>query len=266
MYPQVETSCGQLCYYFGSGWHFLRSSGQGNLWSDVPPSRHDVAKLDTTLGQVDIWSGLPVRLTFGQMNPLHGDLLWPSMLLLWVRLTFYQIFRSGWPLDRCICHRWSFGSGWHLVRLWVRLTFGQIYPSPRQILLLAKYVTTLGQVDILSDLQARLTFNKYTLRQGHLVAKYYYFRSGLLFVRSFGQVDLSSDVPPGRDILQPSVTTSVRLTFGQMYPWAETSCGQVCYYFSQVDLWSDVPPAETSCDKVCYYFSQVDLWSDVPPG
>ena len=36
----------------------------------------------------------------------------------------------------------------------------------------------------------------------------------------------------------------VRLTFGQMDPLAETSCGQVCYYFGQVDLWSGVPPAQ----------------------
>ena len=51
--------------------------------------------------------------------------------------------------------------------------------------------------------------------------------------------------PPGRDILCPSVILLhlwVRLTFGQMYPLPETSCGQVCYYCGQVDLWSDVPP------------------------
>ena len=47
---------------------------------------------------------------------------------------------------------------------------------------------------------------------------------------------------------------------------AETSCGQVCYYFSQVDLWSDVPPTlpETSCGQVCYYLCQVDVLSDIP--
>ena len=56
-----------------------------------------------------------------------------------------------------------------------------------------------------------------------------------------------------------------RLTFGQMYPLAETSCGQVGYYFGQVDLWSDVPLAETSCGHMCYYFGWIDLWSDIPP-
>ena len=38
------------------------------------------------------------------------------------------------------------------------------------------------------------------------------------------------------------VRLPVRLTFGQTYPQAETSCGQVYYYFGQVDLWPDIPP------------------------
>ena len=50
-----------------------------------------------------------------------------------------------------------------------------------------------------------------------------------------------------------------------MSPLAETSCGQGCYYFGQVGVWSDVLPAETSCGQVCYYLGQVNLWSDVPP-
>ena len=40
-----------------------------------------------------------------------------------------------------------------------------------------------------------------------------------IFVRSSGQADVWSDVPP-----------------------VETSCGLVCNYFGQDDLWSDVPP------------------------
>ena len=47
-----ETPFGQVWYYFGSGWHLLRSSGQGDLWSDIP--------LQVRLG---------VRLTIGQMYP-----------------------------------------------------------------------------------------------------------------------------------------------------------------------------------------------------
>ena len=39
-----------------------------------------------------------------------------------------------------------------------------------------------------------------------------------IFVRSSGQADLWSDVPPTRDILWPSVTTLVRLTFDKTYP------------------------------------------------
>ena len=60
----------------------------------------------------------------------------------------------------------------------------------------------------------------------------------------------------------------VRLTFSQMYPLAETSCGQVCYYFIQVDLWSDVHPIGEALGKVDFFvrsFGQADLWSDVPP-
>ena len=52
-------------------------------------------------------------------------------------------------------------------------------------------------------------------------------------------------------------TTSGRLTFGQMYPMVETSCGQVCYYFGQADLWSDGPP--TSPDEA---LGQVDILPD----
>ena len=88
-----------------------------------------------------------------------------------------------------------------------------------------------------------------------------------IFVRSLGQLDLWSDGPPaGRDILWPSVlllwsgwslvthTPKVRL-------WVKLTFNQAS---GQADLWSDEPPAETSCGQVYYYFSQVDLWSDVP--
>ena len=115
-----------------------------------------------------------------------------------------------------------------------------------------------------------------------------------IFDRSLDQADLWSDGPPcmwGLGLGWHFVRLWVRLTFGQTYPLAEKSCGWVCYYFHQVDLWSDEPPmirlqvrltfsqisgqadlwsdvplmAETSCGQVCYYFSQVDLWSDIPP-
>ena len=107
-----------------------------------------------------------------------------------------------------------------------------------------------SQVDLLSDvpptlrLWVRLTF-----------------LSNLWVRLTFG----SDELPWQRHLVPKCVTTSVRLISCQMYPLAETSCGQAYYYFGQVDLWSDVPPAETSCGQVCYYFSQVDLWSDMPP-
>ena len=48
-----------------------------------------------------------------------------------------------------------------------------------------------------------------------------------------------------------------------------TSCGQVCYYFSQVDLWSDLPPLGEALGQVDIFVrssGQVGMWSDVPPG
>ena len=88
-----QTSCGEVYYYFGSDWHFVRSSVQVDLWSDVPPT-------DEALGQIDIWSD----------------------------------FGSGWPLVRCT-------------------------PLPGRPPVV-KCITNLGQVDILSDLQFRLTFGQ----------------------------------------------------------------------------------------------------------
>ena len=86
----------------------------------VPNKRHLVAKSDTILGQLDIWSAfgsawhlvsLWVRLTCGKMYPLpphtctpllphaplplpshcFGDILWLCLVLFW----------AGWPLVRC---------------------------------------------------------------------------------------------------------------------------------------------------------------------
>ena len=58
--------------------------------------------------------------------------------------------------------------------------------------------------------------------------------------------------PPGGDILWPS---GYHFTFGSGWPlvrWTlptETSCGQVCYYCSQVALWSDVHHPEDCYKK-----------------
>ena len=100
--------------------------------------------------------------------------------------------------------------------LWVRLTFGQMYPMKRP--LVAKCVTTLGQVDILSDLQVRLTFGQmYPHSRDILCPSVILLRVRLTLVRSSGQVDLWLDVPPtGRHLVAKCITTSVRLTFGQM--------------------------------------------------
>ena len=58
---------------------------QVDIWSDLwvgltlvrylSRQRHLVAKCDTNLGQFDIWSDLHVRMTFGQTYPLGRDTL-----------------------------------------------------------------------------------------------------------------------------------------------------------------------------------------------
>ena len=71
----------------------------------------------------------------------------------------------------------------------------------------------LVRLPFLMDLQVRLTFGQMDPLLGE----------------ALGEVDILSYL-------------QVRLTFGQMDPPVATSCSQVCSYFSQVDLWSDVPP------------------------
>ena len=168
--PWADTSCGQVWYYFGSGWHL------GRLWVRCTPQ-------DQALGQVDIWADfrsgwhlgrlwvrctprirLWVRLTFGWTRSGWPLIRCTPRIRLWVRLTFGWT-RSGWPLIRCTprirfqvrltfgqtlgrVDLWSdvppgsgLGSGWHLGRLQVRLTFGQTNPQDQ----------ALGQVDLWLD-------------------------------------------------------------------------------------------------------------------
>ena len=105
---KAETFGGQMCYYFG----------QVDLWSDVPPSpgqRHLVAKCDTTspLGQVDLQSDVsptgqrhllancdttpPLGLVYlwPDAPPHVWDILWPSLIILQVRLTCLFEGKSG---------------------------------------------------------------------------------------------------------------------------------------------------------------------------
>ena len=96
MYPQAVTSCGPVCCYFGPDWHLVRQLGQVDLCSHVP--------LDTDI----LWPSvilLQVRLTLGQTfgsgstlvrcTPLGKDILWPSVILLQVRLTYLLKGKSG---------------------------------------------------------------------------------------------------------------------------------------------------------------------------
>ena len=118
---------------------FGQTLGQVDLWSEVP-TPHDEA-----LGQDAIWTAF---WTLVRCAPSR-DILWPSVILLWISLPFGQMYPPGW----------GFGSGWILVRL----TFGQMYP----------WQTSCDQV-------------------------WYYFGSVWHLVRSPGQDDIWSDITPGQ--------------------------------------------------------------------
>ena len=140
---QAETSCDQVWYYFGSAWYLVRSLGQADLWSDVlPGQRHLMAKFDTALGQLDIWSDLWVMLTFGQMYSLDRDISWLSLILLWVSLTFSQIFGSCWPLVRHTSHPGRDILWPSVILLWVSLIFGQIFGSDWPLVRCAPWAET----------------------------------------------------------------------------------------------------------------------------
>ena len=76
---------------FRSGWHLVRIQVR-LTFGEMFPNRHLGAKCDTTSGQVDIWSDLWVRLTSAQAYPSGRDILWPSVILPWVRFTFSQTY------------------------------------------------------------------------------------------------------------------------------------------------------------------------------
>ena len=117
IYPQPETSCGQVPYYFC----------QGDLWSDVPPTR---------------------------------DILWPCVLLLPVRLTSGQMYPLAGTSCGQICYYFSQADLQSdvppTIRLQVRLTFSQASGQAdlwsdvplRQRHLVAKCDTTSGQVNL----------------------------------------------------------------------------------------------------------------------
>ena len=121
--------------------------------------------------------------------------------------------------------------------LWVRLTFGQMYPP---------LVRLQVRLISLTDLHVRLTFSQlYPIGVASVQVN--------IFDRSSCQADFQSAVPPLVWIQVKSTFVSdfwVRLTFGQMYCLTETSCGQVYYYFSKVDLWSDVSPIGEASGQV----------------
>ena len=70
------------------------------------------------------------------------------------------------------------------------------------------------------------------------------------------------------DQLQLAVCLTTYLTkFQPDLPQAETSCGQVCYHFGQVDLWSDVPPRQRHLVAKCVTtLVRLILGQMYPPG
>ena len=142
-----------------------------------------------------MWSGLQssCHQLSDQLEVWQVDIFWHGWLASQLQLTgCLSIKMSTWPSPR---QRHLLAK---CVTTLVRLTCGQMY-SPRQRHLVARCVTTL----------VRLTFAQmYLPGQRHLVAK---------CDTTSGQADIWSDL-------------WVRLPFHQMYPQAETSCGQVWYY------------------------------------
>ena len=219
--------CNPLGWGFGSGWHFFQTLGQVDIWSDVPPGR-DILWPSVIL----LW----VRLTFGQIfgsgwhlarwTASGRDILWPSVIPLWVRLTFDQIFGSGWHLVRCTPRQR------HLVAkcdtTWVRLTFGQIFGSGWH---LARW-TASGR-DILwpsvIPLWVRLTFDQIFGSGWHLVRCTS--RQRHLVAKcdtTLGQADIWSDL-------------WIRMTFGQMDCLRQRHLVAKCdTTLGQADIWSDL--------------------------
>ena len=185
---------------------------------DPPPrQKTSCGQVCDYFSQTDLWSDVP----------LSRDIWWPSMLLL----------QSGWPLVRHTPSRdilWLsvllLQSDWPLVRLpptirlWVRLTFSQASSQP----------------DLWSDVPPwqRHVVAKCVTASVRITSGWMYPKLWLGFGSSWHLVMLL-----------------VKLTLGQMYPPAETCGGQVCCYFCQFDLWSDVPNRDIWWAK-CVTFGQ----------
>ena len=93
---------------------FVRSLGQADLCSDIPPRIRLPVRL-TFLS--DVW----VMLTFGQM--------YSQGLGLQSDWNFCQTFRSGWLVVRCTPQIRFWVRLTFLSDLWVRMIFGQMYPT-----------------------------------------------------------------------------------------------------------------------------------------
>ena len=119
--PLVEVSGGWEWYYLRSGWPLVRH---------IPLFKHLVARSGTSSGQPDLWSDVP---------PSRG-IWWPRVILLQVRLTFGQPY----PWERHLVAKSGTTSG--------QADFWLDKPSPPEEASRRKCASTLGYADYWSDI------------------------------------------------------------------------------------------------------------------
>ena len=137
----------------------------------------------------------------------------------------------------------------------VRLISGQMYHPGRDILWSSILLLWSGW-PLVRCTPTETTCGQMCYYFGQMYPPQLGFGSGWHLVRFLVRLTLVRCTPWQRQLVAKCVTTSVRLTSGQMYPLAEISCGQVCYYFCQVDLWLDVSPG-----RDILWLSVLLLWS-----
>ena len=82
--------------------------GQVDIWSDVPPDRDILwPSVILLLVRLTCWSDPQVRLTFSQTYSPRQRHLVAKCDTIWVRLTVCQICWSGWHLVRWTPNNWN---------------------------------------------------------------------------------------------------------------------------------------------------------------
>ena len=116
------------------------------------------------------------------------------------------------------------------------------------------------RLTFLSDLWVRWTFGQMYLPLGEALDQVD------IFVRSLGQTDLWSDVPPIGEVLGQVRSLGQAELWSDVPPTIGKALSQVDIFvrsLGQTDLWSDVPPIGEVLGQV-RSLGEADLWSDVP--